>query len=439
MKRARFAPLVLLSVSMFALEVSSVIQINQIVNGLLLTVGWLLLGVYIVNYSSTNPRVFFTSVYQSLYFVSLLVGASVVSLGAYMFEIQEHGSANGSFWLAVFFFVLGCECTILGFRAGYRDVVPQKNIRVRFWDRSVAHSVIVAIVAIAFLILLRYGGAYSYEGTRINFWGEVAPKGLSFIRILLILTFFLVSALWVTSSRRTVSHGATTVYVALYIFLAVFLLGEKFSLFTIYLSSLAFALAIPENVRSVKRVLVWGAIVLLGLIGLVAISYHSSGLGAWFVVARLALQGQILWSALEENFSTIVLGSFGGADIQLGLATLRGDMGARYLPPLVQAAHEKSGTTLSGYAPAWQVLIFGLPLAAVFHAGCSFLFGLLQSSVVLNVQQGKYLYGFLLFATHFFLLSAWYIGNFNVIWMIATLCLLFGFGIIAPRRRLKGP
>jgi hypothetical protein len=392
---------------------------------------WLALAFYLMGSVRSAPKVMLSSLYQIYYFISVLAGTTFVAFGARMNELQQPGFANGAFWMLIICLIVTLEAIGLGYRLAERrqGFVP-RAAPVTF-QLFASFAVVLAVTAVSFGILYLYGSPLTSGVNRILFWSVIAPPFLSPVRILIFLTFFMVCCLAMAPGSRKVALTGR-VFMLVYIFLGVVLLGEKASLFIIYLSAFLFVFA--ANAERIAISKIGFVLVVVGMVLglLVAYTYETSGLGADFVFDRVALQAQIPWSILLEPADVIVDG-LGYLDRKLEIATLREEISGRYLPASVLAAHSESGTSLTGFMPSWQILLFGVAGASVVLIAVSMFLGFVQFQIVRYTREGRLILSFTLFSAHFQMLSIWYVGNFNVAIILAFFVTILSFIFLAPR------
>ncbi|WP_379552919.1 hypothetical protein [Qipengyuania sp. DGS5-3] len=423
--------IVVLGLVMLSLEFARPRVVSEMEEVALYTFAWGALGLYLLGAVREAPKAILSSLYQVYYFISVLAGATLVSFGARMNEIQQPGYANGAFWMLLVCLIVSLE----SIRVGYGLVERRVGNRARQAPDivQVASSMlfILFVAAVSFSILYFYGSPLTSGVNRILFWSVIAPPVLSPVRILIFLTFFLVCCLAMGRVSRRIAFLGRVLFL-IYVFLGVVLLGEKASLFIIYLSAFLFVFAANSEriaITTVSFVVILVAIT-LGLF--VAYTYETSGLGADFVFARVALQAQIPWSVLLEP-EAILSDGLGYLERNLEVGTLREEISGRYLPASVLAAHSESGTSLTGFMPAWQILFFGTSGGMIILIGFCIFLGAVQFYTVDAARRGKLILSFVLFSAHFQLLSIWYVGNFNVAIILLFFTVILGIISLAPK------
>lgn len=378
--------------------------------------GWVGLGFYVYLFYREDYQFILSSFYQFFYFFGMMISSMLVSSGFYMYEIQRYGVANGVFWLVLAFAVMSYEFSYLGYRLNARTVLVGGGNRPSLQNSFFITSVVYFVIFASAFILLRYGSPWSYELTRVQYWGEVAPGYLSFIRILLITSFLLVAANYLQVRGEGRKGYFQLLQIFLYIFFAVYLLGEKFSVLVMFAFMWLIAMVAHHDRGYVshqfRRMVIFLMVALIG-VGLV---YEAMGLGYGFIMDRVALQAQVLWSVMEEGFLDIIFGVNPGCSFDCFFALDGRDFATqRYLPALTYELSIESGTTLSGLMPSIAILLHGLPTAIILHFIFSFVIGIYQRKTVLNISVSKYMVAYLSFVVYFFLLAVWYVGNFQLL------------------------
>lgn len=385
---------------------------------------------YLFSWRKVSPSYFGGLFYQIFYFVGILVSAFAISMGARMYEIAEDGLPNGVFWLIVIYSILSIEFGYFGFlfsRNSFGKFLDTFSVRSQ---KFLAYIFLLFIFIVSSYLLARYGGAFFSEFNRVQYWGQVAPSHFSFIRILIIPAFYYVAVFFIDENSKA-SKAKLYLFVFLYIFMSVFLLGEKFSLFVMFIHAWLFVGTVLF--RSDYLFFVAGKvfIVLITLLAAVALIYSSMGLGYDFVFSRIALQGQVLWSVLQENFQFLVIGTDWGNFFGMEPKKF---MAMRYLPSFTFEASQESGTSLSGYFPAMIIFYFGIPLSLIIVSALSWILGYIQGKAFSAVLKSKFLFGFLWYTVYFYSIAFLYAGNLNLIFVILVLMgMLFMYKIIFYR------
>jgi len=426
-----------LCIVMFYIEASGPTVVDTVSMKLVYASGWIGIVSYIGIFLKRNFDAFLTSLYQIFYFMGVLIGSTLASFGERMYEIKMFGTGNGVFWFLVLSLLITSEAIQQGYKLFNPGTHRSFSILPPYWGNMVVKYTVLFIIICSLFVLLIYGSPVLLGISRTNYWGSAAPSFLSFLRILIILTFFWVSALSLNASGGITSSRIGKIYAALYVFLGLFLLGEKFSLFIMYMSSWLFVYAAKTN-RTYPIKTVTGIIsVIIIMAAQVTYRYEVAGLGVMFIFSRFTLQAQLPWSTFNEAAGILYFG-LGSVGEYINIFHLREIISDRYLPLNVQAAHEISGTSLSGFLPSWQILTFGIPISIIFLIIFGIFLGYLQATIVHYVRLKNIITAFFVFSFHFFLLSVWYVGNFNVINIIILLSFLFIIAYLSPRKLERG-
>lgn len=393
--------------------------------------------VYLYFLYKSDFRYAITSFMPVFYYTGMLISSVLISLGADLYEIGEIGSPNGVFWVVLFFAVLGIESAYFGFRLSRID--GGVNFRKTSFDQRFAGLVVLGVVGLSFFVLLVYGSPWSSGVNRVNYWGAVAPAQLSFVGILINTTFIIAAGLFLNARRHGESAGVFAVLVFVYIFLAVYLKGEKFSAFTMYASMWLLVMAFVFEKNAVDRVLRIMLPLFLGLVIFVGVIYVSMGLGFNFILTRIALQAQVLWSVFNESQNVLTSGvHFVQCGIECPFVFDPRDFAqARYLPPFAYYMTEETGTGLSGFMPSLSILFYGLPLSIVLHVLFSFFLGVSQYMTSSNLARGRYFRGYAAYLLVFFVFSGWFVGNTKVLLVVLLIFVFLVFMKFLQDRSLR--
>lgn len=386
-----------------------------------------------------RSAVVLTSFYQLFYSLGMLIGAAIISSGAHMIEIEYYGTANGFFWIMVIYFVIGMEMTRVGYSFGDRIHL---GLAVQQFSSSINRLAILIIVgpilAIATYVFVRTGGPLLSGVDRVTFWREMAPAGTSLVRSLLIQSFFFAAFYFLWQRRIHRSMILPSIVIIGYILSALLVLGEKFSVFVIFLNTWLLLLAgIFSGFRlKLKHFALMGILVVTILL-YTTITYLLSGKDASFVLTRAALQAQLLWSVFNDTDALSLLprepacyfgcGSFSGGSDYISY---------KYLPEYRYIFYRDGGNSLSGFMPALSILTFGVIVSILVHLTVSFVLGFTQRKMVASFASENPIYGFLLFKVQFALTLIWFAAQDGPLHGLAfTLALIVAYRIIFSKRR----
>lgn len=358
-----------------------------------------------------NTAATLTSFYQLYYGVGMLVSSAIISSEAEMIEIGATGTANGTFWLMLIFFVIGMEATVLGYRRGLRLrlSVPALRLPVGF-DMAIMLLFIVPVLAIALYVILLTGGPVLRGIDRVTFWRYIAPTGTSILPTLVSQSFFFVAFIHLWRVRTKHSLTMTRLILVGYFLIGFFVLGQKFSLFILFINAwLIVKIGVTPSFRLKLSHLVSAIIMLAVLLLSVAISYMIDGQGLDFILVRAALQAQLLWSVSESMFQGIAPSlrpeCYFGCD---WYASGMDYISYMYLPVGTYDFYKNGGTVLSGFMPALPIFTLGPVFAAILHIIVGFFMGILQRKTTTALSKKQPIYGFLLFKFQLSMSAIWF-------------------------------
>lgn len=362
-----------------------------------------------------------TAFYQIFYFVGILLGSFLSAIGAEMYEIGKIGYPNGSFWLIVVFVVSSLEFSHFGYVSALNSKAILKDYFSSIAQKNIIYLLIVLIILLSTFIVFKYGSPLTSGVNRVRFWGDVAPSYLSFIRILIITTFYSVAYLYVRNILTRRSVVSDIVAALIYILLVLFLLGEKFSVFIMMMHAWLFVNAALRGDSYIESVWKWISVGLIILLINVSLVYMAMGLGGDFVINRMALQGQVIWSVMNESYDVLLMGGdwLGAMNVEP-----KDNLARRYLPPATYDMRGETGTSLSGYSPALLIFYFGLPFGIVVNCILSWLLGFIQGRAMVALRISGLIYGYVYYVIYFFAIMVVFVGNFN---LVVTVIPLFMF------------
>lgn len=382
-----------------------------------LAFGWhyavaaLLVGWYLCLLLRDKQSAALTSFYQVFYGVGMLASAGIIASGAEMIEVSATGTPNGVFWLMLFFFVIGLEATVLGYRCGSAVKLPMPALRLpQVIDSLIMLAMILPVLLLSFYVLFATGGPLLLGLNRVTFWQTAAPPGTSILRSVVPQTFFFVAFIYLNQTQHFASITLGKLLVVAYILIGLLVLGEKLSLFIILIN--IWLLVFPGSGRRVKinfKLFLFGGAISSALLSIVAMSYLSDGRELGFILTRVALQAQLLWSAANSAMSAV--GSEFRPNCYFGCDSFANGMdyiSHLYLPLGTYEFYKQSGTILSGFMPALPMVTFGLGIAFILHIIVCFVSGVLQKKLVVAIEKGQPVYGFLLFKLQFSLTLTWF-------------------------------
>lgn len=354
---------------------------------------------------------FTTEFYYIVYAIGMLISSALVSGGAYMIEITEFGNQNGAFWIVVAYFITGYEASRIGFSLAGKFRLGANPYRFSWrFNRLLIIILTTSALGVAASIFIRYGGPLLQGVDRVTFWRTIVPNDFSFVPSLLIQTFFFAAFyfLWIRHARKR-SIMAAFLLIA-YVLAALFVLGQKFSAFIIYIHTwlvISAALFHDFKIKLLHIIGLTSVVILLSLS--IIVSYTLLDHDAIFALVRVALQSQLLWSVLADEsklslwpqdwicyFSCPPFNS--GADYISFL----------YLPYDMYNFYTDGGSVLSGFMPALSIITFGLIASLLTHILILFILGFIQRKILFSLTAGNMIYGFLLFKLHLGLTMIWF-------------------------------
>lgn len=400
--------------------------------------GFLLLVWYLRMLLRDRSAVVLTSFYQIFYSLGMLFSAVIISGGAHMIEINQYGTQNGFFWIMMIYFVAGMEMIRLGYDFGGR--VHLGSGAQRFSPgirRLVLLAIIGATLVMAAYVLVLTGGPLLRGIDRTTFWRTMAPPGTSLLPSLVNQSFFFAAFYFLWQRRSGGSMLLPSIVVIGYLLTALFVLGQKFSIFIIFLNIWLLLLpGILPGFRFRFKHAVMMAVVGAAMLLYTAITYMLDDRDISFIITRAALQAQLLWSVFDEPNALSLLPREPACYFGCGASPNGMDyITYRYLPEGLYRHYAEGGTVLSGFMPALSVLTFGLAASFVIHLTVSFVLGLVQRKMVVSFANGDPIYGFLLFKVQFSLVIIWFAaGDGPVRGMVLTLALIAIYRVVFAKR-----
>ncbi|SPJ34389.1 DUF6418 domain-containing protein [Kushneria phyllosphaerae] len=388
----------------------------------------LMVLIYLTNIFIKSREFTISYFYQIFYFIFLLVSAAIVANGAYMIEIAKEGNANGVFWALAIFFITGLEVSRFAYYCSMRNFerLPSPRVHIAV-EKGILLAIVFLAIAISFYVLVRYSSPYLLKIERNDFWTAVVPSSLGFVPSLIFQTFFLALSLyWMKDGG---DKKLASVIVLSYLFITVFVLGQKMSFAITYTMILGFFIAAHKPDFKISwRVMLVSGLAGLSVLGLLIYSYVIIGRDADFILIRVALQSQLNWSVLDGPefpwFSTVLASCYLGCQ---GFDSGADFMSYYYLPEAVYNHYTNTGTGLSGFFPALSIFSLGFPLALVAYMLTSFVMGILQAYLVNHIRRKNIIFSFLVFKIYFAVILFVYAGIqviFNKpFWLAVLLCM----------------
>lgn len=400
-------------------------------------IAFIILGFYLVILLRDHFAATLTSFYQIYYYLGMLASAAVISSGAHMIEIDRLGNANGLFWVLVIWFVAGMEATRIGYDFSGRVHFGQGIARLApIINRVIILAVVGGVLAMAAYVFLVTGGPLLQDVDRVTFWRTMAPPGTSLLPSLVNQTFFFAAFYFLWQRRLKGGLLVPAFVIAGYILTALLVLGQKFSIFIVFLHTAL--LIIPgffSKIHIKKRHILVAATIFVAILIYVAFTYILDNRGASFILTRIALQAQLLWSVLNDANAVPLLPSEPACHLRCdGFVSGMDYISKRYLPEVRYNHYSAGGTSLSGFMPALSFLTFGVLVSGLLHLVISFVLGFVQRKLVDSCDSGSAIYSFLLFKTQFSLVMIWFAAmNTALPGLAITLVLLFIFRVLLSK------
>lgn len=381
-----------------------------------------------------HNAVLLTSFYQVVYSFSMLFSAAIIGTGAHMIEVDQYGTANGTFWVMIIWFVAGMEMTRIGYDlGGCIRLGPEVRQFPPGINKLILLGIIGVTLAMAVYVLVLTGGPLLGGVNRVTFWREMVPFGASILRSLVIQSFFFAAFYFLWQRRTGGGMFRPAVAVIGYVLTALLILGEKFGLFLIFLHAWLMVLpgALP-GFRFTSKHFILVAVVAAAIMAYTIATYAMEGRDASFVLTRAALQAQLLWSVFSDPGALSLLPQrpdcyFSCDSFVRGIDYIS----YQYLSDFLYNYYADRGNTLSGFMPALSIMTFGVVISFVIHLVVSFALGFVQCKTVSSLSNGNMIYGFLLYKVQFSLVIIWFAAQEGP-WrgLFLTLGLIFVYRLV---------
>lgn len=368
----------------------------------------------------------FFQIYSSL---GMLLSAAFVSGGMYMFEVAEFGNQNGIFWVLVLYFVAGLEANGLGFRAAdYFHVGKPVQKPSKITGRLLILCITLATLVISAYVFINYRGPIILGIDRVAFWRNLVPSYLSFVPTLVTQSFFFVAYYYLWAQRSGQKSRLPMMIVVAYVLTGLFVLGQKLSLFMLFIT-VWFSLlpgTFPNfTIKRTHLIALLSAVAFL--VASVLYSYSLQDKETGFALARIALQAQVMWSVFDDANASIFWPSDWSCYFGCGQFTDGIDLiSFKYLPFDLYKFYAAGGTTLSGFMPALSIITMGLAASFLLHLAVSFTLGIVQRKLVLATFEDNIIYSFLLYKAHISLTLIWFAAMTTAVPGLIAVLLLIG-------------
>lgn len=388
-------------------------------------------------YYKHYPAFLFTSAMPFYYYIGMCISLLLVNNGVHMIEVDQYGSPNGSVLIILSFFLYSIGISNAIFlsviKKGKRTILPRVPIKLA---DNFLMLVIMVVLFIGFAIMTIYSGPVLKGMNRVEFWQGMEQSGLSFYPTLLLQSFYFAGYLFLSKRYNNDRNLLTNIILLGYVFLTIFVLGEKFSAFIIYLTVFCFLLpGFTNNLKLKKRTFLLIGLCFSSLILIIVLSYLAQGYSSEFVFARIALQGQVLWSVINFDFPVLVSNASCVFSCT-GYNDISDYISFRYLPINTYLHYHATSTKLSGFAPAAQFLTMGLLPTFILQTLVFALLGYLQAKTVIYNRERNFFVGFLLFKISFSLFLIWHAVMFTAIkGMLFTTGILLIYALVAKSNK----
>lgn len=384
-----------------------------------------LLLLYLKRFYHDQRAVLLTGFYQLYSSVGMLLSATLIANGVYMLEIRHYGTANGTFWVVLFYLIIGLETSVLGFRSGRKLHLGWTSGSIAARPTRIISSIFVGSALLgAALVLARYGGPMLQGVDRVTFWKKIVPSEIGFVRTLLLQSFFFAAYYYLITKKHKINIIIPSILIMIYLAFTVVVLGEKLSAFILYATIwLILVAAIFPDFRLRRAHIIMLFAVVVALIVGVVLTYVASGYDTLFALARIALQAQLLWSVLSDaNVPNLIPSNmscyFGCNGLPRGIDFIS----QRYLPQSVFSFYNETGSQLSGFFPALAILTFGSVLTIVADIFTTFVMGIMQYKMIYAINIYGPIVGFLYFKI---------VTSLGLIWFAASLSAVPGIIVVA--------
>lgn len=342
------------------------------------------------------------------YYFALLAGTSLAEMGSYMPEIRETGKPNGATLITIFTALIFIITSRKFHATTYKHISRLRFKRYFSLKTESNVSIIIASLPLIFsgIHLYVYGSPLLLQVERSTFFASIGNSWGNLIYANILYTFPLSIALISFSPRKaTRIIGYTLALAGLSSVTIVF--GHKMSALVVLLSTILIFLSANKK-RSDHPLTTAIKIIAVSIPILIYIQYTFLERDVLeFAVSRIAMQGQLLWSVLNDNeLSLIFPNAFGCITECKHSNSLNDALAQRYLPWTLYSFYEETNTSLSGFHPATQIAAFGIIFFILIHfilsAIIGFLMAVTQTLIEIKSPIGVLLIFKIFFAFYYF-------------------------------------
>lgn len=290
--------------------------------------------------------------------------------------------------------------TLIGYRMGRHISVSRLPCPI---EKMIPFFATTPTLFLSAYIFIRYRGPLLLGVDRTIFWGSLVPAYLNFVPNLVNQTFIFPAYAFLDARKQGKPVYFGLALLVSYMLIVIFVLGEKFTAFIVFLNAFLFVLAakFPNiKVRILYILLAIGAVSTLLLF--ISYIYIRDGYGGGFALTRIALQAQLLWSSMEDGSALRLLPSDPSCFFSCGdFANGQDYISWIYLPMARYEHYTDVGSRLSGFTPALHLITLGWAITFTTLLIAAFVLGWVQRKAVVALSQHKLLFGFLCFKLHF--------------------------------------
>lgn len=377
----------------------------------------------------SSPAFLLTSGMTFYYYIGMCISLLMVTSGVHMIEINKAGDGNGSAFIMLSFFIfsIGISKSIfeLTLKKSGKKHIPRLSLKL---VSTTLLIIITLVLMLGMFIFLVYSGPVLKGMNRVEFWESMKSTGLSFFPTLVIQSFYFVVFYYLHKKYDKNRYRVGLLFLLSYLLITILILGQKFSAFIIYIT-IFFSIFPSFHSKIVlrARVLFLGGLLFCALIGIIALFYILQGRDGYFIFVRAALQGQLMWSVHNGNFPALIADNFncfwGCGEFSNGVDYIS----YKYLPIATYTHYMNTGTQLSGFAPALQLLTLGIIPTVILQLIVSSLLGFLQARMMIYNSQRNFIMGFLLFKLSFTVFLIWHVIMFTALTggIVTVLAIIF--------------
>ncbi|MCQ8228297.1 hypothetical protein [Pantoea trifolii] len=362
-----------------------------------------------------SPAFLYTSGMTFYYYIGMLVSLVIASTGMLMIEINETGTPNGAAFMMLSFFIYSVGISKVSFEWTLKK--PNK-IKIARLPANIISKFLLSTMSVVFIlglaILIFYSGPVLKGVNRVAFWDSMGNTGFSFYPTLVIQTFYFSAYYFLLKRFDRQNSKLSLLLLIFYIFITFMVLGQKFSAFIVYIT-IFFALypSFNDYLKFKKKSLFFIFAIFALLVLMLALSYSLQGYDVTFILTRVVLQGQVMWSVINHSFPDIVSNErycLTGCD---NFTNVYDYISYDLLPIQTYLHYNATGTNLSGFSPAVQIHFMGLLPTLILQTIIFVLLGFLQAKMVLFNKDRNFIMGFLIFKLSFSIFLIWHAVMFS--------------------------